>query len=82
MRFYLGAHHPAWLASAGSLADAIRPLSGSTTRPAVSRDPPGSGRNLAVGILKLAGHQGIAAARRHSNPDAPRTPAILGISPA
>jgi predicted transposase YbfD/YdcC len=39
-------------------------------------------RNLAIGILKPAGHPSIAAACRHHSRDATRTLATLGISPA
>jgi hypothetical protein len=38
-------------------------------------------RNLAIGILKLAGHDSIAAACRHHARDATRTLGTLGISP-
>jgi predicted transposase YbfD/YdcC len=39
-------------------------------------------RNLAIGILKLAGHPSIAAACRHHARDAARTLATFGLSPA
>jgi predicted transposase YbfD/YdcC len=39
-------------------------------------------RNLAIGILKLAGHQNIAAACRYHARDPTRTLATLGLSPA
>jgi predicted transposase YbfD/YdcC len=39
-------------------------------------------RNLAIGILKPAGHPSIAAACRHHSRDATRTLATLGLSPA
>jgi hypothetical protein len=39
-------------------------------------------RNLAIGIIKMAGHRNIAAATRHYARDATRTLATLGISPA
>ena len=39
-------------------------------------------RNLAIAILRLAGHSGIAAACRHHGRDATRTLATLGLSPA
>ena len=39
-------------------------------------------RNLAIGILKIAGHTSIAAACRHHARDATRTLATLGLSPA
>jgi predicted transposase YbfD/YdcC len=39
-------------------------------------------RNLAIGILKLAGHKSIAAACRHHAWDAARTLATPGLSPA
>ena len=39
-------------------------------------------RNLTIGIMKMAGHRNIAAASRHYAPDATRTLAALGISPA
>jgi predicted transposase YbfD/YdcC len=39
-------------------------------------------RNLAITILRLAGHPGIAAACRHHSRDATRTLATLGLSPA
>jgi hypothetical protein len=38
-------------------------------------------RNLAIGIFKLTGHAGIAAACRHHARDATRTLDTLGISP-
>jgi len=37
-------------------------------------------RNLAIGIMKMAGHRNIAAATRHYARDATRTLATLGIS--
>lgn len=39
-------------------------------------------RNLAVGIMKMAGHRNIAAASPHYARDATRTLATIGISPA
>jgi hypothetical protein len=39
-------------------------------------------RNLATGILKLTGHDNIAAAQRHHSRDAARTLTTLGIRPA
>jgi len=39
-------------------------------------------RNLAIGILKPAGHASIAAACRHHARDATRVLATLGLSPA
>jgi hypothetical protein len=39
-------------------------------------------RNLAIGILKPAGHPSIAAASRYHARDATRVLATLGISPA
>ena len=39
-------------------------------------------RNLAIGILKPAGHPTIAAACRHHSRDATRTLATLGLSPS
>jgi predicted transposase YbfD/YdcC len=39
-------------------------------------------RNLAIGIFKLTGHPGIAAACRHHSRDATRTLVTLGLSPA
>ncbi len=38
-------------------------------------------RNLAIGILKPAGHSSIAAACRYHARDATRTLATLGLSP-
>ena len=38
-------------------------------------------RSLVIAILKLAGAGNIAAACRHHTRDAPRTLAILGLSP-
>jgi predicted transposase YbfD/YdcC len=38
-------------------------------------------RNLGIGILKMAGHPGIAAACRHHARDATRVLATLGLSP-
>ena len=38
-------------------------------------------RNLAIGILKLAGHASIAAARRHHARDATRTLGALCVGP-
>jgi hypothetical protein len=39
-------------------------------------------RNLAIGILKPAGHTSIAAACRHHARDATRTLETLGLDPA
>jgi hypothetical protein len=39
-------------------------------------------RNLAIGILKTAGHTSIAAACRHHARDAARTLETLGLRPA
>ena len=39
-------------------------------------------RNLAIGILKTAGHASIAAACRHHARDATRTLETLGLRPA
>ena len=39
-------------------------------------------RNLAIGILKTAGHTSIAAACRHHARDATRTLETLGLDPA
>jgi hypothetical protein len=39
-------------------------------------------RNLAIGILKTAGHASIAAACRHHARDATRTPGTPGLRPA
>jgi hypothetical protein len=39
-------------------------------------------RNLAIGILKTAGHASIAAACRHHARDATRTLETLGLCPA
>ena len=39
-------------------------------------------RNLAIGILKTAGHTSITAACRHHSRDATRTLTTLGLSPA
>jgi predicted transposase YbfD/YdcC len=39
-------------------------------------------RNLAIAIMKMAGHPNIAAAARHHARDATRTLATLGLSPA
>jgi hypothetical protein len=39
-------------------------------------------RNLAIGILKLAGHPSVAAACRHHSRDATRTLATLGLTPS
>jgi predicted transposase YbfD/YdcC len=39
-------------------------------------------RNLAIAILRLAGHPAIAAACRHHSRDPTRTLATLGLSPA
>jgi len=38
-------------------------------------------RNLIIGILKLDGHDNIAAAGRHHARDATRTLATLGLQP-
>ena len=38
-------------------------------------------RNLIIGILKLDGHDNIAAADRHHARDATRTLATLGLQP-
>jgi hypothetical protein len=38
-------------------------------------------RNLATGILKLAGHASIAAACRHHARDATRVLTVLGLTP-
>ncbi|GAA4566564.1 hypothetical protein GCM10023193_43560 [Planotetraspora kaengkrachanensis] len=54
-----------------------------------SRSPPASAtgamaalRNLAIGILKTAGHASVAAACRHHARDATRTLETLGLRPA
>lgn len=39
-------------------------------------------RNLAIGIVKTAGHASIAAACRHHAREATRTPGTLGLRPA
>jgi predicted transposase YbfD/YdcC len=39
-------------------------------------------RNLVIGILKLTGHDNIAAAQRHHHRDAHRTLTTLGLTPA
>jgi hypothetical protein len=39
-------------------------------------------RNLAIGILKTAGHASIAVACRHHARDATRTLGTLGLRPA
>jgi hypothetical protein len=39
-------------------------------------------RNLAIGILKTAGHTSITAACRHHSRDATRTLTTLGLTPA
>jgi hypothetical protein len=39
-------------------------------------------RNLVIGILRLTGHDNIAAAQRHHHRDSHRTLTTLGLAPA